>query len=158
MQHAKKMVMVPHETLAQLQVARQLEQTPTTRIVHGLDADMRQLLDRQDLTEDEKIKQYHQTLQRYLTLNRQRRAPLTMTLHAKNSEAESPLSPHPKVAPDLGPPTLKREVDIDADVDHLPSTESYGLSKLFAEASHLPPRDKGKRKTKRKATPKWTSY
>ena len=124
--------MVPHETLAQLQVARQLEQTPTTRIVHGLDADMRQLLERQDLTDEEKIKQYHQTLQRYVVLNRQRRRPLTMTLQTKETEIEMPKLP--KLSPPLEPPKLEREDDIEAAVDHLPSTEPYGLSKLFAEA------------------------
>ena len=112
MQNAKKMVMVPHETLAQLQVARQLEQTPTTRIVHGLDADMRQLLERQDLTDEEKIKRYHQTLQRYLVLNRQRRAPLTMSLQTKDKETEKIIPKLPKASPERNqqPPKLEQKV------------------------------------------------
>ena len=44
---------------------------------------MRQLLERQDLTDDQKIKLYHQTLQRYIELNKQRTAPLTMTLQTE---------------------------------------------------------------------------
>ena len=56
------MVLVPHDTLSQLQAARLLEQTPTTRVVHGLDKDIMTLLERQDITDEEKMKLYYQTL------------------------------------------------------------------------------------------------
>ena len=90
MEYAKKMVLVPQETLTMLQSARRLEQTPTTRVVHGIDMDMRQLLERQDLTDDQKIKLYHETLQRYMELNRQRMEPLTMILQSENFKSDEP--------------------------------------------------------------------
>ena len=80
------MVLIPQETLHKLQSARQLEQTPTTRVVHSLDAEMRELLERDNLSNDDKIKLYHQTLQRYINLNKQRSAPLAMTLESKKVE------------------------------------------------------------------------
>ena len=44
MEHGKKMVLIPQEILARMQASRRLEQTPITRVVHGLDTDMRQLI------------------------------------------------------------------------------------------------------------------
>ena len=96
MQHAKKMVLVPQETLTHLQTARRLEQTPATRAVYGLDNDMRRLLERQDLSDEDKLKLYHQTLRRYMELNKQRKAPLTLTVEPHLSD---------------DPPKLKRESD-----------------------------------------------
>ena len=95
MEHTKKMVLVPQETLTKLQSVRRLEQTPTTRVVHGLDAEMRDLLERQNLSDEDKIKLYHQTLHRYINLNKQRMAPLTMTLETKKDN-DHPTGLEPK--------------------------------------------------------------
>ena len=98
------MVLIPQETLTNLQSTRRLEQTPTTRVVHGIDTDMRQLLERQYLTDDQKIKLYHQTLQRYIELNKQRTAHLTMTLQTANDKTDDQ---PPKLERELPQPALK---------------------------------------------------
>ena len=155
MEYAKKMVLVPQETLTKLQSARRLEQTPTTRVVHSIDAEMGKLLERQDLNDDQKIKLYHQTLQRYMELNSQRMAPLTMTLKA---ETDNPATPS-KLKPELPTKTTKIKVPLSED----PEEDGYGLPKLFAEASHLPttPVRRSKRKKSRRPSlpkQKWTPY
>ncbi len=137
------MVLVPQDTLARMQASRRLEQTPITRVVHGLDTDLRKLLERQDLSEGDKIKLYQQTLHRYIALNKQRSAPLSMTL---KNEQTTKLD---------GPPTLTKEQPIDAieteptvtnpslkvDLNEAISDDDdvnyEGLNKLFATASHL---------------------
>ena len=161
------MVLIPQETLQKLQSARRLEQTPTTRVVHSLDAEMRELLERENLSDDDKIKLYHQTLQRYINLNKQRSAPLAMTLESKKVENQpsklQPMTP--------GPPKLEREIAFDDSSkihaylrDDPEEEESYHFPKLFAEAPHLKATPKTK-KTKTLAstrTPrsrsKWTPY
>ena len=175
MQHTKKMVLVPQETLTHLQTAKSLEQTTATRVVCGLDNDMRRLLERQDLPDEDKLKLYHQTLRRYMELNKQRKAPLTLTVEPHLSDV---------------PPKLKRESDYqDIDPPQLEpegplvpprrtvlfkdegSQPNPGVPAVFAEASHLPlmyERDektkKMKKKKSKKTSPrqklehKWTPY
>ena len=164
------MVLIPQETLTKLQSARRLEQTPTTRVVHGIDTDMRQLLERQDLTDDQKIKLYHQTLQRYIELNKQRMAPLTMTLQTENDKTDDQ-PPQLKLElpqPARVPPKLKREkmfktpTKLKVSLSEWPDEEEYGLPRLFAEASHLDTHSVKKKRTS-KTTPtlskqKWTPY
>lgn len=160
------MVLVPHDTLAQLQAARLLEQTPTTRVVHGLDDDMKKLLERQDVTDEDKIKLYNQTLRRYTILNRQRSAPLTMNLQTSTEDAtDRP----PKLEQMLAsePPKLDREpgaqlpTKVKAELKES-SGESYGLPQLYAQATHLAsPQFQGKEKKKkkrRKTTSKCSQY
>ncbi len=143
MEHAKKMVLVPQDTLARMQASRRLEQTPITRVVHGLDSDLRKLLERQDLSEGDEIKLYQQALQRYIALNKQRTAPLSMTLkdeHTTNLDGPPTLKKElpietTETKPSLGV-ALKEEVGDDEDVNY------EGLSQLFAPASHLPAKKK----------------
>ena len=164
MEHTKKMVLVPQETLTKLQSVRRLEQTPTTRVVHGLDAEMRDLLERQNLSDEDKIKLYHQTLHRYINLNKQRMAPLTMTLDTKKENDQSSNSKTPK---------LEREASFDGTSkvklharEEPEEEESFHLSRLFAEAPHLHtlPKSrsrKGKPATSRRSArlkAKWTPY
>ena len=159
------MVLIPQETLTKLQSARRLEQTPTTRVVHGLDAEIRELLDRQNLSDEDKVKLYHQTLHRFINLNKQRMAPLSMTLETKKDDNQ-PVNPEAMSSP----PKLEREPSFhDSPTLKLhskgePEEEeaSYHLPQLFAEAPHLKPTPKGtKRKAdtrKRGPKPKWTTY
>ena len=166
------MVLVPQDTLARMQASRRMEQTPITCVVHGLDTDLRKLLDRQDLSEGDKIKLYQQTLQRYIALNKQRTAPMSMTL--KNEQTTN----------SDGPSKLDKEQPIDAietkSIDTKPllkvglkeelsddeEDKFEGLSKLFASASHLPAKKQKlsppvkKRKSKRLYSirkQKWTA-
>ena len=166
MEYAKKMVLVPQETLTKLQSARRLEQTPTTRVVHGIDTDMRQLLERQDLTDDQKVKLYHQTLQRYMELNRQRMEPLTMTLQSENVKSDEPpklereLLHTPKVKDILVKSPTKMKIPLKEE----PEEDEYGLPRLFAEAYHLPKTPIKKKNKKKRGTPtpsikpNWSPY
>ena len=175
MEHTKKMVLVPQETLTKLQSARRLEQTPTTRVVQSLDADMRDLLERQDLSDEDKIKLYHQTLHRYIHLNRQRTAPLTMTLETKKENVHSPKLEPMASAGDEPPKSEKKDRSDGTpeaklrfrDEPEEEEEESFNLSGLFAEAPHLKPTAsqkprKGKPTTSRRSSarlkPKWTPY
>lgn len=154
------MVLVPQETLTKLQSARRLEQTPTTRVVHGIDDDMRQLLERQDIADDEKVKLYHQTLQRYIELNRQRMKPLTMTLQTEEIKNDEP----PKLKRELPLATasevkdipVKSPKNINIPLKDVPEEDEYGLPRLFAEAN----KKKGKRKRGAFTPSKqpWTPY
>ena len=66
MQHDRKMVLAPQETLAHLQTARRLEQTRVPRAVHDLDNDMKRLLEQQDVPDEDELKLHHETLRRYM--------------------------------------------------------------------------------------------
>ena len=55
----------------------------------ALDTEMKNILDRTDIAEDEKVKLYNHTLSRYLTLYHQRKQPLEMKL---TSTSEDPVS------------------------------------------------------------------
>lgn len=167
------MILVPQETLAKLQSARRLEQTPTTRVVHSLDAEMRDLLERQNISDEDKIKLYHQTLQRYINLNKQRMAPLTMTLETKKDN-DQPTRLEPKALGGDEPPKLEGKGSFDDSSKvkvHLreepEEEESFHLSRLFAEAPHLkstpkPRKRRGKTaagtRTSARLKPKWTPY
>ena len=177
------MVLVPQETLNRLQAARRLEQTPVTRIVHGLDADMKFLLDRQDLTTEEKLKRYNQVLGRYMELNRQRKSPMALTLHVKDSNLPSTLKTQvdqlkkESPPPIEGPPKLESDLGNSQDgpakkvrAKQVSAAASLDVPPVFAEASHLPvssPEDSQaarrtrRRNTQRKASSssrKWTAY
>ena len=164
MEYAKKMVLVPQETLIKLQSARRLEQTPTTRVVHGIDTDMRQLLERQDLTDDQKIKLYHQTLQRYIELNRQRMTPLTMTLQTESIKSNEPPKlerefPH-QTPPGVKEILVKTPTKMKIPLKESPNEDDYVLPRLFAEAPLLPttPKKKKHRSTPTLSKRKWTPY
>ena len=78
MTHATKMALVPQEMLERFQ--QYPEPSPATKATLALDTEMKNILDRSDVTEDEKIKLYNHTLSRYLTLDHQRKQPLEMKL------------------------------------------------------------------------------
>ena len=142
--------------------------------MHGLDSDLRRLLDRQDLQDDEKLKLYQQALSRYMTLNRKRMAPVTMNLVARDDDSNGPPTLKKEdTEAGLGPPTLVKESQepqkpLQLKLNINEEREHYGLPALFAEATHLPdeylPRKKKKKKKKTKGEPKaqtsvkWTPY
>ena len=86
MTHATKMALVPQEMLERFQ--QYPDPSPATKATLALDTEMKNILDRSDVTEDEKIKLYNHTLSRYLTLDHQRKQPLEMKL----TSAEVPIS------------------------------------------------------------------
>ena len=155
------MVLIPQETLARMQASRRLEQTPITRVVHGLDTDMRQLIERPDLSEGEKIKLYQQTLQRYITLNKQRTAPLTMTLDTNDYRTDLDEPPVLKREPTIErtkpsetKPTLKVALKEKIGDDAVNYEE---LPHLFATASHLPTKKSKKKLSSSGRKQKWTT-
>ena len=87
MTHAAKMALVPQEMLERFQ--QYPDPSPATKATLALDTEMKNILDRTDLAEDEKVKLYNQTLSRYLTLDHQRKQPLEMKL---TSKLEDPVS------------------------------------------------------------------
>ena len=87
MTHAAKMALVPQEMLERFQHLP--DPSPATKATLALDTEMKNILDRTDIAEDEKVKLYNQTLSRYLTLDHQRKLPLEMKL---TSKLEDPVS------------------------------------------------------------------
>ena len=87
MTHAAKMALVPQEMLERVQHLP--DPSPATKATLALDTEMKNILDRTDIAEDEKVKLYNQTLSRYLTLDHQRKQPLEMKL---TSTSEDPVS------------------------------------------------------------------
>ena len=62
---------------------------PLTAQVNQLDSEMNSLLKRQDMTQDEKVKLYDQTLQRYLTYDKRMQKPVRVSMvHPEPVETE----------------------------------------------------------------------
>ena len=64
MEHVKRLILVPEHMT---DTPKKALVPPLTAQVNQLDSEMDSLLRRQDMTQDEKVKLYDQTLQRYLT-------------------------------------------------------------------------------------------
>jgi len=71
MEYAKKMALVEPRLLEKLQKPGGHE-SPLDQSMSRLDQEMRNILDRGELNEDEKVKQYQQTLSKYLTMKSQK--------------------------------------------------------------------------------------
>ncbi|KAI8479494.1 hypothetical protein Bbelb_240640 [Branchiostoma belcheri] len=73
------MALVPQELLSTIQAKQQEQMSPLLNTAVGLDAEMRSVLERPDLQDDEKATLYQQLLQRYLTYRDKRRTePVTV--------------------------------------------------------------------------------
>ena len=73
MNHAKRMVLVPENTLERLQQRQQILTPPVTQALKNLDSEMTDILSSNQLDDEEKAKLYNQVLQRYLTYYDQRK-------------------------------------------------------------------------------------
>jgi len=71
MEYAKKMALVEPRLLEKLQRPDGFE-SPVDQSMSRLDQEMRNILDRGELSEDEKVKHYQQTLSKYLTMKSQK--------------------------------------------------------------------------------------
>ena len=81
MNHTKRMVLVPENTLERLQQRQQILTSPVTQTLKNLDSEMGQILSSKELNDDEKARLYNQVLQRYLTYYDQRKGqPLQVKL------------------------------------------------------------------------------
>ena len=92
MNHTKRMVLVPENTLERLQQRQQILTLPVTQTLKNLDGEMGQILSSKELDDDEKARLYNQVLQRYLTYYDQRKGqPLQVKLTApKATETPKP--------------------------------------------------------------------
>lgn len=73
MNHSRKMVLVPEHTLERLQQRQHVSTAPLTSRLNGLDQEIQQVLKNDTLSEDERARQYNQSLQNYLTYYNQRK-------------------------------------------------------------------------------------
>jgi len=76
MEHCKKLVLVPHETVTKLHEKTPVERTPEV-VMNDLDREMQQIL-RQKAEDSEKWKLYEQALQKYLYFVNERKKPLEL--------------------------------------------------------------------------------
>lgn len=73
MNHARKMVLVPEQTLERLQQRQKVNTAPLTSRLEDLDHGIQDVLKSKELTDEEKVRQYVQNLQNYLTYYNQRK-------------------------------------------------------------------------------------
>lgn len=91
MNHAKRMVLVPENTLERLQQRQQILTPPVTQTLKNLDAEMNEILSSKELDDEQKAKLYNQVLQRYLTFYDQRKGqPLHVKLATSKPAVEKP--------------------------------------------------------------------
>ncbi len=93
MNHAKRMVLVPENTLERLQQRQHILTPPVTQTLKNLDSEMTAILSSKQLDDEEKAKLYNQVLQRYLTYYDQRKG---QPLHVKLTTAKSVETPKPE--------------------------------------------------------------
>ena len=80
MNHTKRMVLVPENTLERLQQRQQILTPPLTQTLKNLDSEMNEILSSKEIDDEEKAKLYNQVLQRYLSYYNQRKE---QPLHVK---------------------------------------------------------------------------
>lgn len=85
MEHAKKMVMVPHDFFIRLNNKKE-EQLGVT---NGLDSELSSLLNNDNGGDSEKWTKYQQVLQRYLRFKEQERQPLKLTVEEDKGGAST---------------------------------------------------------------------
>ncbi|KAI8480134.1 hypothetical protein Bbelb_421180 [Branchiostoma belcheri] len=100
------MALVPQELLSTIQAKQQEEMTPLVKSALSMDDQMRDVMSRQDLADDEKATLYQQLLQRYLTYRDKRRAePVSVRLVTSNSTPAATVTATNNVAKDEGSTT-----------------------------------------------------
>ncbi|KAI8496780.1 hypothetical protein Bbelb_254350 [Branchiostoma belcheri] len=106
MEYGRKMALVPQELLSTIQAKQQEEMTPLVKSALSMDDQMRDVMSRQDLADDEKATLYQQLLQRYLTYRDKRRAePVSVRLVTSNSTPDATVTATNNVAKDEGSTT-----------------------------------------------------
>ena len=80
MNHTRRMVLVPENTLERLQQRQQILTPTVTQTLKNLDSEMGDILASKQLDDEEKAKLYNQMLRRYLTYYDQRNG---QPLHVK---------------------------------------------------------------------------
>ena len=89
MQHAQKMVLVSPDTLSSVKDPRPISSATFTR--SKLDLELKEILDKTDLTPYDKVQRYNQILQRYLTFYDQTvKRPMTVKVTQDNTSDPDP--------------------------------------------------------------------
>ncbi|CAH1240718.1 Hypp6074 [Branchiostoma lanceolatum] len=110
MEHAKKMALVPQELLTTIQAKQQEEMSPLVKTTVSLDDDMKTILSRQDIPDDQKAVLYQQLLQRYLTYRDKRRTePVSVRLLSSPTTTDTVPSTDGKTI-DSSPTNVTRSV------------------------------------------------
>lgn len=78
MQYAKKMVLVPQETIQKVHASNERSAAPTYKGLSGLDEQMQTILRRSDIPQDERIKLYQQALLGYINMHHKLNEPVTV--------------------------------------------------------------------------------
>jgi len=120
MNYARKMVLVPEQTLERLKQREKVQTAPLTSNLSRLDHQMEELLNNHAISDEEKVKRYSQALQNYLIYYNQRKdEPMKITFQHpqesyQNHEEEEKLEVQPRQ--EL-PDTIERDI-----VNALPKT------------------------------------
>ena len=114
MNHTRRMVLVPENTLERLQQRQQILTPPVTQTLKNLDSQMGDILENKQLDDEEKAKLFNQVLQRYLTYYGQRKGqPLHVKLMTpKRTETSKPVEnaeSTEEASPDNSLPTAVEE-------------------------------------------------
>lgn len=82
------MVVVPENFISNMQHQQNLQTSPLTQKLSSLDSDMDKILRNKELSDDIKLQQYQQTLQRYLNFYGQRKEqPLQIKVESNSKES-----------------------------------------------------------------------
>jgi len=95
------MVLVPEHTLERLQQRQNVNMAPLTARLNGLDHDISDVLKNKQLSDDEKVRQYSQALQNYLSYYNQR----------KDQPVKVKIQQPPVPSPPVNQPQEPRQVD-----------------------------------------------
>ena len=106
MNHTKRMVLVPENTLERLQQRQQILTPPVTQTLKNVDSEMTDILSSKQLYDEEKAKLYNQVLQGYLTYNDQRKG---QPLHVKLTTHKPVETPKPESSEQSQEPTTEVE-------------------------------------------------
>ena len=93
MDHTRRMILVPENTLERLQQRQQILTPPVTQTLKNLDSEMSDILSSKQLDDEAKATLYNQALQRYLTYYDQRKG---QPLHVKLTTPKPVESPRPE--------------------------------------------------------------
>ena len=93
MNHTRRMVLVPENTLERLQQRHHILTPPVTQTLKNLDSEMSDILSSKELDNEAKAKLYNQVLQRYLTYYDQRK---DQHLHVKLTAVKPTETPKPE--------------------------------------------------------------
>ena len=128
MKSAKRMVLVPEEMLNTFERKQRLETSPVTSDIMRSDMRMSGILDRTDLTDDEKQKLYNMNMQRLMELRQQKNTHVPAVRLA-------PVKEEPDAKPEVQAPARAPDADV---VEILPGGMQQRATTLLARLRENP--------------------